>query len=46
MDMFKFKIDNINNRINDRLLKRYQIEINSILKKIDLKLLEGSEMMG
>jgi hypothetical protein len=44
--MFNLKIENINDYINSKLMKRYQISIDNLMGKINLKLLEGSDMMG
>jgi hypothetical protein len=44
--MFKFKIDNVNNRIGHKIIKRYQVVVNQLMKKINLGLLDGSDMMG
>jgi hypothetical protein len=44
--MFKFKIENVNNRINSKLMKRYQVTVDSLIEKINLKVLDGTDMMG
>jgi hypothetical protein len=44
--MFNFRIDNVNNRINNKTMKRYQVSVRHIMSKVNLKLLDGSDMMG
>jgi polyhydroxyalkanoate synthesis regulator phasin len=44
--MFKFRIDNVNNRINGKMMNHYQKVVDTLVKKIELKVLEGTDMMG
>jgi hypothetical protein len=44
--MFKFSTDNIIDRINNKTMKRYQLSVDQIMSKANLKLLDGSDMMG
>jgi hypothetical protein len=44
--MFKLITKNINNRIDSKLMKKYQATVDHLIKRINLRLLDGSEMMG
>jgi hypothetical protein len=44
--MFKLITKNINNKIDTKLMKKYQTTVNHLVQRINLRLLDGSEMMG
>jgi hypothetical protein len=44
--MFRFNTKNINNKIDNKSAKKYQHVIDQLTKKINIRVLEGSDMMG